>query len=71
MPHYKCATCRIRLHVSGIPADQVQELCPDCGALLEPAATLTELMGYRALEPVHESNDLARAVAALRLPPYR
>ena len=49
MPHYKCAACRARLHVSGRPAELVGDLCPECGSLLEPVAELTELVGFRSI----------------------
>ncbi len=49
MPHYKCAACRARLHVSGRPAELVGDLCPECGSLLEPVSELTELVGFRSI----------------------
>ena len=52
MPHYKCAACRARLHVSGSPAEHVACRCPECGSLLEPVADLAELVGFRSIGPV-------------------
>jgi hypothetical protein len=49
MPHYKCDACRIRLHPSGNRIDQVSDLCPECGSLLDPIADLTELVGFRLI----------------------
>lgn len=49
MPHYKCETCRVRLHVSGEPAELVGDLCPECGSLLKPVAELGEIVGHRAI----------------------
>jgi hypothetical protein len=49
MPHYKCEACKVRLYVSGKPAELVGNLCPECGSLLEPIADLVRLLGYRSI----------------------
>jgi hypothetical protein len=50
MPHYKCVACKARLHSAGSPADQVGELCPGCGSLLEPVGDLAEIVGFRSIK---------------------
>jgi hypothetical protein len=75
MPHSKCMACRIRLYSPGGPADAVGELCPECGALLEPVGTLVEVVGFRRVTRREDtvaggSGALARAVA-LQLPDPR
>ncbi len=49
MPHYKCASCRVRLEVPGNPAELVGDLCPECGSLMRPAVDLAELIGCRRI----------------------
>src|SRR3954471_20010221 len=44
MPHLKCEPCRNRLYRAG-SGDQVGDLCPACGSLLEPVGQLAELVG--------------------------
>ncbi len=51
MPHYKCEGCKARLRVSGAPAELVGNLCPECGALLEPVTELAQLVGLRSITP--------------------
>jgi hypothetical protein len=46
MPHLKCQPCRNRLYRAG-SGDQVGDLCPVCGSLLEPVGQLAEVVGYR------------------------
>ena len=51
----------------------VGELCPGCGALLEPVNSLEEIVGYRRITRREDtleggSGALAQAVA-LQLPP--
>jgi hypothetical protein len=48
MPHLKCESCRTRLYRAG-SGDQVGDLCPDCGCLLEPVGELAELVGFRLI----------------------
>jgi hypothetical protein len=49
MPHYKCVACKTRLHSAAGPADLVGDLCPGCGALLEPVGELSEIVGFRSI----------------------
>ena len=49
MPHYKCVACRTRLHRGGSPADDVGDLCPGCGCLLEPVGDLSEIVGFQSI----------------------
>ena len=51
MPHLKCTACKIRTHSAHCPVGGVGELCPGCGALLEPADRLDELVGFRVGSP--------------------
>src|SRR4051812_27678698 len=46
MPHLKCEPCRNRLYRAG-SGDQVGDLCPACGSLLEPVGQLAELVGFQ------------------------
>jgi len=48
MPHLKCQPCRNRLYRAG-SGDQVGDLCPACGALLEPVGQLAEVVGFRLI----------------------
>jgi hypothetical protein len=48
MPHFRCVTCKIRLHRDG-PVHRLDELCPSCGSALERAGDLAELVGFRAV----------------------
>jgi hypothetical protein len=61
MPHYRCAGCKTRLHVSGTPAELVGDLCPECGSLLEPVADPAELIGYRWIKTPESAADSGRA----------
>jgi hypothetical protein len=46
VPYFKCVPCKIRVSVAG--ADLTDGSCPGCGMSLEPAATLTEVVGFRS-----------------------
>ena len=46
MPHLKCEACRNRLYRAG-SGDQVGDLCPACGSLLEPVGQVAELVGFQ------------------------
>ena len=48
MPHLKCQPCGNRLYRAG-SRDQVGDLCPVCGSLLEPVGELAEIAGFRRL----------------------
>src|SRR5947209_8592660 len=67
MPHYKCAACRIRLHVSAKPAELVGDLCPECGLLLEPVLELAELIGFRSIRTVDSAADAVRSNSHRRI----
>jgi hypothetical protein len=49
LPHFKCLTCKTRVHNPDDPADLLDELCPSCGFALERAGDLAELVGFRAI----------------------
>jgi hypothetical protein len=49
MPHFKCVACKTRLYNAAGPPDLVGDLCPECGSLLEPVGTLSELVGFRSI----------------------
>jgi hypothetical protein len=46
----------------------VGELCPSCGGLLEPVASLVEIVGFRRItrRPDTLEADIARAMALQR-----
>jgi hypothetical protein len=48
--YFKCVTCKARLYSVARPDGLVRDLCPGCGAMLEPVGELTELVGYRSIE---------------------
>jgi len=50
MPHFKCLACKTRLRSTESEADQIGDLCPVCGSLLEPVGDLGEIVGYRVIE---------------------
>jgi hypothetical protein len=50
MAHFKCVPCMARLH-AGNPADLIDECCPECGSLLEPVGELSEVVGFRMVQP--------------------
>ena len=50
MVYFKCLTCRTRLYGTGSPPDSVGDLCPSCGALLEPVGELSEVVGFRSIK---------------------
>src|SRR6187200_1591348 len=51
MPHYKCEGCKMRLYSGAGPPDLVGDLCPGCGALLEPVGELAEIVGFQSIKP--------------------
>ncbi|GAC1387954.1 MAG: hypothetical protein NVSMB48_27410 [Marmoricola sp.] len=67
MPYYKCSTCRVRLHVSEVPAEQVGDLCPRCGSLLEPVAEVSELVGLRPITTLDDAGESAFSPAHSRI----
>jgi transcription initiation factor IIE alpha subunit len=48
MPHYICVPCKTRLD-TGAARDQAGELCPSCGAMLQPVADLRDAVGFAAI----------------------
>jgi hypothetical protein len=67
LPHYKCSTCRVRLHLTEGPAEQVGDLCPRCGSLLEPVAEASELIGLQPLTSVDSARDPVLSPAHTRI----
>ena len=60
MPHYKCVTCTIRLKAAGGSPGS----CEGCGSVLEPVGVLSEIVGYRLVQPRgDESFEIAVAMA--------
>jgi hypothetical protein len=60
MPHFKCVACETRLHSTATAApDPVGDLCPGCGALLEPVAVgeLAEIVGFRSIRARDGAGD--------------
>ena len=51
MPHFKCVPCRIRLRCVASSADPIGVLCPECGTLLEPVRSVSEVVGFRSITP--------------------
>ena len=58
MPHLKCEPCRNRLYRAG-SGDQVGDLCPACGSLLEPVGQLAELVGFQLVGSAGSHQRLA------------
>ena len=58
MPHLKCEPCRNRLYRAG-SGDQVGDLCPACGSLLEPVGQLAELVGFQLVGPAGSHQRIA------------
>jgi hypothetical protein len=58
MPHLKCEPCRSRLYRAG-RGDQVGDLCPGCGSLLEPVGELAELVGFRLIRSAKTTDGAA------------
>jgi hypothetical protein len=65
MPHLKCQPCRNRLYRAG-SADEVGDLCPACGSLLEPVGALAEVVGFR-LTRLADTGDGAASSAHQRI----
>jgi hypothetical protein len=69
MPHFKCVACRTRLYSASTRAELVGDLCPGCGALLEPVGGLAEIVGFQMIKQSSLDDgpqSLAEAIA-LRL----
>jgi hypothetical protein len=67
LPYYKCSTCRVRLHVSDVHAEQVGDLCPRCGSLLEPVVEVSELIGLRPIALVDDPGESTFSPAHSRI----
>ena len=48
--YFKCVTCKARLYSVANPDTLVRDLCPGCGAMLEPVGELSEVVGYRSIK---------------------
>jgi hypothetical protein len=72
MSYLKCVPCRVRLDRAGPEAQLFDRGCPICGSPLEPAAELSELVGFQAFDlaqgdPVAvSSEDRNRSVRRVR-----
>jgi hypothetical protein len=51
MPHFKCVACKTRLYTATSARDDVVDLCPGCGELLEPVGELAEIVGFQSVRP--------------------
>lgn len=52
--YFKCVTCKARLYSPADPDSLVRDLCPGCGAMLEPVGELAEVVGYRSIGLRHD-----------------
>lgn len=62
MPHYKCVTCTTRLTAASGPPG----CCDGCGSFLEPVTELSEVVGYRLVQPLGDVNFAAAVAIALQ-----
>jgi hypothetical protein len=51
MTYFKCTSCEAYLYSGGTPDALVRDLCPGCGTMLEPVGELSEVVGYRSIQP--------------------
>lgn len=49
VPYFKCVPCKVRVPATGVQMASTDRSCPSCGLALEPAAELTELVGFRSV----------------------
>ena len=63
MPHYKCVTCTTRLRA----ASGSEGSCERCGSVLEPVAALSEIVGYRLVQPRRDESFEAAVAMALEI----
>ena len=61
MPHLKCLGCKTRLYSAAARVDLVDDLCPRCGAPLEPVGRLTEIIGFQSMS--REAEPVGKAIA--------
>ena len=59
--YFKCVTCKARLYSAEEPDSLVRDLCPGCGAMLEPVGELAEVVGYRSIR-LHDDPAEPRVV---------
>lgn len=57
MPHTKCVACKTRLFRAPGPTDEIGDLCPGCGGLLEPVDSLAEIVGFRSIRRLEAGGD--------------
>ena len=50
MTYFKCVICKARLYSVANPDTLVRDLCPGCGAMLDPVGELSEVVGYRSIK---------------------
>jgi hypothetical protein len=60
MAHFKCVTCKTRLHTAD-DLHLLDEMCPNCGSALEGAGELAELVGLRAITSHHRAAEGGKA----------
>lgn len=58
MPYLECEPCRRRLYRAG-SGDQVGDLCPGCGSLLEPVGELAALVGLGLIRSAKAADGAA------------
>jgi hypothetical protein len=49
MTYFKCTSCKARLYSVASPDSLARDLCPGCGAMLEPVGELVEVIGYHSI----------------------
>jgi hypothetical protein len=72
MPHYKCVPCRARTQHTGKLGDPIGDICPQCGAPLEPVGDLQEVIGFERVRPSRSASfdvPVAQSVAVALPPP--
>lgn len=65
MTYFKCVSCKARLYSAAEPDSLVRDLCPGCGAMLEPVGELAELVGYRSIRSPDDPAEPEGAHGAL------
>jgi hypothetical protein len=57
MAHFKCDGCRLRLNQPQDSTALHLLTCPGCGAPLDQARDLSEIVGYRAIDERREPDS--------------